>query len=139
MVIQVSSLVNQKPFPTLFWLVDKALNYSIDQLEAGGLIADLQAQIDVSTELQKSMAQDHQAHIDLRLSLIPSEQQQEIEELGFAAVLKRRGIGGIENFTRIRCLHTYYAAHLVKPNTVGRLLEEHWLASGVTFAHFDFP
>ena len=37
-VIQVESMVNKKPFPTLFWLVDKKLNYAIDKLEAGGLI-----------------------------------------------------------------------------------------------------
>ena len=46
MVIRVASLVDDKPFPTLFWLVDPALNYRIDQLEAGGAIAELQARID---------------------------------------------------------------------------------------------
>ena len=41
-------------------------------------------------------------------------------------VLQARGVGGIADFTRIRCLHTWYAAHLVVPNTIGRLLDEHW-------------
>ncbi len=136
-VIQVDSLVDNKPFPTLFWLVDKKLNYAIDQLEAGGLIADFQAQIDASTELQETIAEDHKSHIELRLSLIPHEQQLEIQRLGFDSVLERRGIGGIENFTRIRCLHTYYAAHLVIPNTIGTLLDAHWQAHNVSFGHLS--
>lgn len=133
--IQVSSLVDGKPFPTLFWLVDKQLNYAIDQLEAGGLIAQLQAQIDASPELQQAMADDHRAHISLRKQLISPEQQQQIDSLGFTDVLDRRGIGGIENFTRIRCLHTYYAAHLVAPNTVGKLLNAYWLEREISFEH----
>ena len=136
-VIQVDSLVDQKPFPTLFWLVDKQLNYAIDQLEARGFIAELQARIDQSEELQQMMVEDHRAYIDLRQSLIGPDQQQAIDRLGFTEVLGRRGIGGIENFTRIRCLHTYYAAHLVVPNTIGALLEQHWHNSQVTFPHLS--
>ena len=41
-VIRVASLVEDKPFPTLFWLVDPVLCYRIDQLEAGGLIKQFQ-------------------------------------------------------------------------------------------------
>ena len=37
-VIRVSSLVDGKPFPTLFWLVDKDINYWLDGLEAAGTI-----------------------------------------------------------------------------------------------------
>lgn len=134
-VIQVSSLVDSKPFPTLFWLVDKRLNYAIDQVEAGGLIAQFQARIDASEELQKIMTSDHEAHIGLRLELMPLEQKQSIKKLGFDDVFNQRGIGGIENFTRIRCLHTYYASHLVNPNAVGALLEEYWQKHDVSFSH----
>lgn len=123
-VIRVASLVDDKPFPTLFWLVDPALCYRIDQLEAAGLIAELQARIDAAPALQNAMRGDHRAHIALRDSFIPQAVRQRIETLGFAGVLARRGIGGIEDFTRIRCLHTWYAAHLVVPNTVGTLVDE---------------
>ena len=40
------------------------------------------------------------------------------------AALDERGIGGISEPTRIRCLHTWYAAHLVTPNTIGQLVDE---------------
>jgi hypothetical protein len=129
-VIQVSSLVEEKPFPTLFWLVDPDLNYRIDRMEAAGLIAELQARIDEDPELQASMRADHLAHIALRNQLMTGPERERLLELGFYDSLQQRGIGGIENSTRIRCLHTWYAAHLVAPNTLGRLLEEHWAQDG---------
>ena len=126
MVIQVESLVDNKPFPTLYWLVDKSLNYNIDQLEARGLINELQSIVDQSPERQKAMTADHKAYIEQRASLMSTDIRDKIQTLGFQAVFEKRGIGGIENYHRIRCLHTYYAAHLVIPNTVGHLLDEYW-------------
>ena len=128
MVIRVAALVDDKPFPTLFWLVDADINYRIDREEAGGLIAQLQARIDSSAELQAAMAEDHSHYIALRDSFLTPEQRSEIARLGFAQVFEQKGIGGIADGTRIRCLHTWYAAHLVKENTVGCLLDEHWRA-----------
>ena len=55
-VIRVASLVDDKPFPTLFWLVDPALCYRIDQLEAAGLIKQLQQRIDADPALQTQHA-----------------------------------------------------------------------------------
>ncbi|WP_279245769.1 DUF501 domain-containing protein [Candidatus Litorirhabdus singularis] len=134
-VIQVSSLVDEKPFPTLFWLVDKQLNYAIDRMEAGGFITLCQARVDASTTLQQELAAQHQAYIDLRHSLTSPEEQNTLENLGFSAPLQQRGIGGIQNFSRIRCLHTYYAAHLVVPNKVGDMVDDYWLAEGISFSH----
>jgi len=71
MVIRVASLVADKPFPTLFWLIDPGLCYRIDQVEAAGLIKQLQQKIDASPELQQTMQADHRAHILLRESFIP--------------------------------------------------------------------
>lgn len=125
-VIRVASLVDGKPFPTLFWLVDPALNYRIDQDEARGLIKDFQGIVNSDRDLQESMRADHQAHIELRDSYLDQAQRAALEQLGFAAVLSQRGIGGIADGSRIRCLHTWYAAHLVVANTIGRLLDRHW-------------
>ncbi|WP_243391655.1 DUF501 domain-containing protein [Pseudohalioglobus lutimaris] len=126
MVIRVSSLVDDKPFPTLYWLVDSALNYRIDGAEAGGLIAILQARIDQDAALQAAMVEDHRLHIADRDGFMDEIQRKRIAELGFCEVFSKRGIGGIADFTRIRCLHTWYAAHMVRANTVGRLLDAHW-------------
>ncbi len=126
MVIRVASLVDDRPFPTLFWLVDRTLNYRIDQIEAGGLIKQFQSRIDADPDLQQQMRRDHQAHIALRASYIPGTSQQRLVQLGFGEVLNRKGIGGIADYKRIRCLHTWYAAHLIVPNTIGRLLDSWW-------------
>ena len=125
-VIRVASLVDDKPFPTLFWLIDPVLCYRIDQAEANGLIKQLQQTIDESPELQQAMGEDHRAHIALRETFMGDPIKQRLQQLGFQEVLSGKGIGGIADFTRIRCLHTWYAAHLVVPNTVGVLLDQWW-------------
>ncbi len=134
-VIRVAPLVAGKPFPTLFWLIDKALNYAIDQVEAAGLIAVFQQRIDADESLQLRLQEDHRSHIALRKSHTTSEQQQAIDASGYTEVLTTRGIGGIADFQRIRCLHTYYAAHLVVANTIGQMLDEYWQQKGITFPH----
>ena len=132
MVIRVRSLVDDKPFPTLFWLIDPELCYAIDRVEAAGLIKQLQSVIDNDVDLQAAMFEDHCAHIALRDRYMSKATRERLEQLGFGNVLATKGIGGIGDFTRIRCLHTWYAAHLVVPNTVGRLLDQYWtdLANG---------
>lgn len=125
-VIRVCSLVDDKPFPTLFWLLDPVLCYRIDQLEAGGLIKQLQQRIDADPDLQHSMDLDHRAHIILRENYMLPAVRQRLQELGFGDALAQKGIGGIADFTRIRCLHTWYGAHLVVANTVGDLLDDWW-------------
>ncbi|MEH6568645.1 MAG: DUF501 domain-containing protein [Halioglobus sp.] len=130
MVIRVASLVGDKPFPTMFWLIDKNLSYRIDREEAGGLIQRLQQCIDDDVALRESMAADHKAHIALRNGYISPLLKAQLETLNFYDVLQTRGIGGIADFSRIRCLHTWYASHLVVPNTIGELLDDHWLATG---------
>jgi hypothetical protein len=125
-VIRVASLVDEKPFPTLFWLVDPALCYRIDQNEAGGLIKQFQQRIDADAQLQAAMRADHLVYIALRESYMQPSIRQRLQALGFGAALADKGIGGIANFAHIRCLHTWYGAHLVVPNTVGAMLDAWW-------------
>ncbi|MDG2046498.1 MAG: DUF501 domain-containing protein [Halioglobus sp.] len=125
-VIRVASLVEDKPFPTLFWLVDPVLCYRIDQLEAGGLIKQFQQRVDLESNLQRGMRHDHEAYIALRDSFMRPAIRQRLDSLGFGQALVERGVGGIADFTRVRCLHTWYGAHLVKPNTVGTMLDTWW-------------
>ena len=125
-VIRVASIVDGRPFPTLFWLIDPAINLRIDREEAGGTIAGLQRLIDGDESLREQMAEDHRAHIALRDSYLTPEDRSAIARGGFEDALSGRGIGGIADPARIRCLHTWYAAHLVVPNAIGRLLDERW-------------
>ena len=125
-VIRVAPLVDGKPFPTLFWLVDPKLCYRIDQAEASGLIQQLQGRVDADESLRAAMTADHKGYIALRNQYMGEQERQSLQELGYYDVLQARGVGGIADFTRIRCLHTWYGAHLVKANTIGKLLDTHW-------------
>lgn len=123
-VIRVASVVDGQPFPTLFWLIDPELRLRLDRLEAGGAIADLQRDINDSAELRRTMLEDHQKHKALRASFLSAEERQYLESRGMMSALDSRGIGGIADADRVRCLHTWYAAHCVEPNTIGQLTDE---------------
>ena len=124
LVIRVASVVDEKPFPTLYWLVGAELCLRIDRLEAAGWIARLQDRVDASTTLQQAMHDDHARHREARSRFLSDAERQLLSEKGMQAALDERGIGGISEPTRIRCLHTWYAAHLVTPNTIGQLVDE---------------
>ena len=122
-VIQVSSVVGDKPFPTLYWLIDAALSLRIDRLEAAGWIARLQTEINHSECFRRRMQTDHTAHIALRDSFITAEERALLGDRGMLSALSQRGIGGISEPDRVRCLHTWYAAHLVVPNGIGDIVD----------------
>ena len=130
MVIRVASVVDGKPFPTLYWLIDPALKLRLDREEAGGTIAELQGEVDGSERLREQLAADHRRHIEDRLAHITPEERAALERNGMWRAVAERGIGGIADFSRIRCLHTWYAAHLVVPNTIGDLLDRRWAGEG---------
>ena len=123
-VIRVASVVDNKPFPTLYWLVDAALCLQIDRLEAAGWIARLQARVDESSDLQNEMEQDHSRYKRDREGYLLAEEAQLLTNENMRQALDERGIGGITGPHRIRCLHTWYAAHLVTPNSIGRLVDQ---------------
>ena len=123
-VIRVASVVDETPFPTLYWLVGRDLSLQIDRLEAAGWIARLQARVSQSESLQQSMRADHEQHKIARDSFLTADEAQFLSERGMRAALDQRGIGGIGEGDRIRCLHTWYAAHLVRPNTIGKLVDQ---------------
>ena len=124
LVIRVASIVDDKPFPTLYWLVGAELCLRIDRLEAAGWIARLQDRVDASATLQQAMQDDHARHREARAHFLSDAERQLLSEKGMQAALDERGIGGISEPTRIRCLHTWYAAHLVTPNAIGQLVDE---------------
>jgi hypothetical protein len=123
-VIRVASVVDETPFPTLYWLVGRALSLRIDRLEAAGWIARLQARVNESESLQQAMRADHERHKIARDGFLTVDEAQFLLQRGMRAALDQRGIGGIGEDNRIRCLHTWYAAHLVTPNTIGKLIDE---------------
>jgi hypothetical protein len=55
LVIRVASVVDETPFPTLYWLIGRELSLRIDRLEAAGWIARLQARVNGSESLRQTM------------------------------------------------------------------------------------
>ena len=123
-VIQVAPVVDGKPFPTVFWLIDPALCLAIDRFEAAGVIASLQHRVNASPELQAEMRTDHERHKDLRAATMTPTEREFLESSGMMGAFTTRGIGGIQESNRIRCLHTWYAAHCVQSNAVGEMVDE---------------
>ena len=124
-VLRVAPLVDNKPFPTLFWLIHPGLCYWLDGLEAKGVISELQADVDRSFELQEQMADYHRWYIQERWNSATPDIVRAIDKLGFREALDKKGVGGLGSYTRVRCLHTWYGAHLVRSNPVGEWLDAH--------------
>ena len=98
-VIRVASIVDGKPFPTLFWLIDPAICLRIDREEASGLITVFQERVDSDPTLRAKMIEDHRSHIALRDSFLTDEERQVLDGSGFGVALTSRGIGGIAGFS----------------------------------------
>lgn len=122
-VLRVKSLVDGVPFPTLFWLCDERLSQLLYGLESDGTMQRVQAEVDDSAVLREQLVFDNQEHVKLRASFFTDEVRRGLEELGVGVSFAKKGIGGNANFSRVRCLHAYVAAHLIQPNAIGRLLE----------------
>ena len=122
--IRVSSIVDGNPFPTLYWLIDAELSLNIDRLEAAGWIARVQSEIATNAVFRQRMQQDHNAHVALRNWYLLDEEREILTSKNMLAALSKRGIGGISEPDRIRCFHTWYAAHMVVPNCVGEIVDQ---------------
>lgn len=113
--------INERPtpFPTLYWLADEDLVKRISHVERAGWIKRFEARIADDPELSEAYRLDHESYIEERWALLSEEDRVHAEALG----LRERGIGGLLDFGKIKCLHLQYAHHLARSNTVGRLME----------------
>ena len=122
--IRVSSIVDGKPFPTLYWLIDAELSLNIDRLEAAGWIARVQSEIATNADFRQRMKRDHAAHITLRDGYLLDEERRLLASNNMLSPLSKRGIGGLSEPDRIRRFHTWYAAHMVVHNAVGGIVDQ---------------
>lgn len=123
-VIRVRSMVRGKPFPNLFWLTDPILKKEIDKVEATGIIKNLENEIlKADEEFKSRLIQDHKNYIELRLKYM--QEEEDLKDLcpEYLEALKTKGIGGLSDYSRVRCLHMHFAHYLVSGNSVGEWLE----------------
>lgn len=124
-VVTVHPLVGGKPFPTLYWLTCPFLHREIAALEAKGMIPQIEQEIAASPELAEQVVRAHYSYIDQRRRLLSRDDLAYLEKSRMLPALMERGIGGIADFSRIKCLHMHVAHELVESNPVGRITLNH--------------
>ncbi len=116
-VIESSPVLEGKPFPTIYWLTCPYLRYQVSRLESNGGVARFEGLLSKSPKLYAEYVEAH---------LKSKEKAVELAQNAPNSVLKRLskcGMGGIEDFEHIKCLHMHVAYHIggIK-NPVGRMI-----------------
>ncbi|ANF56922.1 DUF501 domain-containing protein [Halotalea alkalilenta] len=126
LALRMHSLVDDAPFPTLYWLCSERLKIELSHLEADGVIKALEAHLLEDPALLADYHRSHEAYVADRWRYMDEATRVRIEELGFESPLRERGVGGISNWNQVRCLHTQYAHHLSTDNAIGRWIDAHY-------------
>ena len=116
-VLRMQSLIDDKPFPTLYWLCSKDLHKAISQIETSGWVKQIEQELQIDPELKQRYRQNHQDYVRTRDHYLTTTQRQRIAELGFAELFQKYGIGGIAQWDKVRCLHMQYAHYLCASET----------------------
>ncbi|QTP53571.1 DUF501 domain-containing protein [Billgrantia sulfidoxydans] len=123
LVLRMAPIVDGKPFPTLYWLCSERLKVAISRIEASGVIKQLEARLRDDADFLAAYHASHRDYVETRWRNMSPAQRSEVERLGYEAVLRERGVGGIANWDQVRCLHTQYAHHLCGSNVIGQWLD----------------
>lgn len=116
-VLRVPPWVEGEPFPTLYWLCCPFLVGAVGRLEAEGWVRRLEERAAAEPELRAGLDRAHDGYIAERRQLIACPDGS-IE----AEQLNGRGIGGITNRARLKCLHLHVAHALARENPIGDLV-----------------
>lgn len=121
-VVTVHPLLDGKPFPTLYWLTCPFLFRAIASLEADGMIRRLEDEVRNDPNLAECLVRAHRSYIEQRGRLLSHDDLAYLEEKGMLPAVMERGIGGIADFTRIKCLHLHVAHALMAENPIGKIV-----------------
>jgi hypothetical protein len=118
----VYPIINGKPFPTLYWLTCPFLQQKVAALEAKGIIGYLEQKIATDQKLAQQQALAHRAYMKERNSLLSQDDLEYLESHNMLLPLLERGIGGIADFSKIKCLHLHVAHALARHNPIGMIV-----------------
>lgn len=122
-VIRVHPVIEGKPFPTLYWLTCPFLSKEIGHLEAEGWVKRLEARMAENGELRSAMHKAHQSTCIQRNQLLSSDEKASLSSAeGTLVGLEGRGIGGIADWDRLKCLHLHAAHALADENPMGSII-----------------
>lgn len=123
-VLQMRSLVDDQPFPTLYWLCSRELHHALAEIETAGWVKQIEAQLLEDESLRNRYLKNQQDYVAERWQQMFPEDKQRIETLGFTSLFDKLGIGGIAQWDKVRCLHMQYAHHLCGENVIGQRLDQ---------------
>lgn len=121
-----------QPFPTTHWLIDPGLVAAVGRLESAGAIAAINHRLANDPDLVARWAADHRRLIAYRLSLLTGPERDALAAVGRLAGLEQRGIAGVADFRRVKCLHAVLAHHLAVGNALGSLVRGHMADAGLS-------
>lgn len=116
-VIESYSVLEGKPFPTIYWLTCPYLRYQISKLESNGGVTKFENLLSKSSKLYAEHVSAHLKSKKRAIELAQNAPSSVIERLSNC------GMGGITDFEHIKCLHMHVAYHIggIK-NPVGRMI-----------------
>jgi len=116
-VIESSLITDGKPFPTLFWLSCPFLKEEVSRLESAGMIAEFEKRVEEDEAFAGEYLRAHSQTTLLKEELLEKSPVSDEQK----RLLMERGIGGIRNLKRVKCLHLQLANFLGGvANPVGR-------------------
>jgi len=119
-VVKMPLVRNGEPFPTLYWLTDPILTPLITALEYAGGVAQAELLIRENSDAHRIFMEQHARYISARWSTATEEHRELMTTKGYHKRLLEVGIGGVTNFTSIKCIHLHVAHYLAtKDNIVG--------------------
>ena len=116
-----------EPFPTLFWLTCPGIIEQVSRLEHDGWISKLERFLQEDSVLRISYELNQRQYVAERWETLTAEDRHWMEAQGWSEGFASRGIGGLADWSRIKCLHLHYAHHLARENVIGQWLDEHYV------------
>jgi len=113
-------------FPTLFWLTCPTLIEQLSALEQRGYINEVERLLVEDEQLRQEYQRNHRHYVAERWAALTEEDRALVERRGLVPALRDRGIGGLSDWSKVKCLHLHYAHHLARGNVIGRWVENHF-------------
>jgi hypothetical protein len=105
------------PFPSITWLTCPFLVEKVSQLEAKGLISELEKGLAVKKEFRESFLKAQKSFMKLKRSLLKGERHPLQNDL------LKKGIAGVSELTQVKCLHAQLAFYFwSEENPVGEIV-----------------
>ncbi|MCK0767142.1 DUF501 domain-containing protein [Chromohalobacter canadensis] len=123
LVLRMHAIVDDKPFPTHFWLCSDHLKVAISRIEAQGVIKALESRLQEEADFMAAYRHSHEDYVAQRWQTMSDAERDIVDRQGYRDLFTRRGIGGIANWDQVRCLHMQYAHHLCGDNAIGRWMD----------------